>query len=140
MKRNELIASKHYPVKICKSSFGPPKFGGVPGGDIKPHRATPGLDGRKRARLRRHVKIGTSEREMTKAGQSDFSEAAVSVPARWSRRLHLFLTLRGGFMPVSKTGGFHPSPCQAALLHCVCRTSLGKSFAPLGVLKVFLAV
>ena len=34
------------------------------------------------------LKIGTSGRELTKAGRSDISEAAVSVPARWSRRPH----------------------------------------------------
>ena len=32
--------------------------------------------------------IGTSGREVTKVGRSDISEAALSVPARWSRRLH----------------------------------------------------
>jgi hypothetical protein len=31
---------------------------------------------------------GTSGREMTKAGRSDISGAAESVPARWSRRLY----------------------------------------------------
>jgi hypothetical protein len=38
--------------RIITSGFGLPKPGGVPGGDINPHRATPGLGGRKPARLR----------------------------------------------------------------------------------------
>ena len=74
--------------KSITSGFGLPKPGGVPGGDIKPHRATPGLGRRKLARLRHPFKIGTSGRELTKAGRSDISEAAVSVTARWSRRFH----------------------------------------------------